>query len=263
MLQPGTERNYDCARGLWEVYAKRKGCAQLDNFKTPKGYICMIAHAIDGRYGDPKACLTMVLQYWKNTTASLSQTGHPVRSNIVLSTTNFINGPLQRKMSLAHQKCVRKFGTMIHFIYLSTQLWKYDWHRYDSPKDCLDLWDGIMLNVFTSAQVSKYIKSTAHEGSGRGLCYKDVEFVIFHNEHRQPEFAMEVKKDGKGMTATPWRNPEHSLHEGSGQHPLMCNPLLTRVAILLAKGAFHNYQTMDKLLNVVLPEEGIVRIHWH
>ncbi|KAG8986171.1 hypothetical protein FRB94_003071 [Tulasnella sp. JGI-2019a] len=233
-------------------YVKHKGCAQLDDFEMPKGYICMIAHAIDGGYGDPKACLTMVLQYWKNTTASLSWTGHP-----------FINGLLQREMSLARQKHVRKFGTMIHFVYLSTQLWKYDWHQYDSPKDCLDLWDGIMLNIFTSAQVSKYIESTACEGSGQGLHYKDVEFVIFCNEHGQPEFTMEVKKDGKGMTAMPWRNPEHSLHQGSGQHPLMCNPLLTRVAILLAKGAFHDYQTVDELLNIVLPEEGIVRIHWH
>ncbi len=69
-------------------YAKRRADAQLDNFETPKGYIRMIAHAIDGRYGDPKACLTTVLQYWKNTTASLSRAGRPVRSDIVLSTTN-------------------------------------------------------------------------------------------------------------------------------------------------------------------------------
>lgn len=34
---------------------------------------------------------------------------------------------------------------------------------------------------------------------------QDVEFVVFRNEKGNPEFAMEVKKDGKGMTATPWR----------------------------------------------------------
>ena len=43
----------------------------------------------------------------------------------------------------------------------------------------------------------------------------------------------------------------------------MCNPLLTRVAILLAKGAFRDYRTVDELLSVVPPQEGIVRIHWH
>ena len=75
-------------------------------------------------------------------------------------------------MNLARQKRARKFGTMIHFVYLGTLLWKYDWHRYDSPKDRLNLWDGIMLNVFTSARVGEYIESTAREGSGRGLRYK-------------------------------------------------------------------------------------------
>jgi hypothetical protein len=43
----------------------------------------------------------------------------------------------------------------------------------------------------------------------------------------------------------------------------MCNPLLTRVAILLAKGAFRDFQTVDELFDVVPPKEGIVRIHWH
>ncbi|KAF8875964.1 hypothetical protein CPB84DRAFT_1796236 [Gymnopilus junonius] len=43
----------------------------------------------------------------------------------------------------------------------------------------------------------------------------------------------------------------------------MFNPLLSRVAILLAKGAFRDFQTVDELLDIVPPEEGIVRIHWH
>ena len=61
---------------------------------------------------------------------------------------------------------------MLHFVYLGTLSWKFDWYRYGSPKDRLDLWDGIMLNVFTSARVGDYIESTAREGSGRGLRYK-------------------------------------------------------------------------------------------
>ncbi|KAH9841009.1 uncharacterized protein C8Q71DRAFT_701269 [Rhodofomes roseus] len=282
-LQPGTERNYDRSVALWDTYARRMPGANLDNFETPKDFMRKIAHAIDGRYGDPKACLTTVVQYWKNLTAGWRRTDRPkIRDDVVLSTSNFIKGPLQKEMNLARQKRARRYGTMLHFVYLGTQLWKYDWHLYDNPRDRLELWDGIMLNVFTSARVGEYIESTAREGSGRGLHYKasllrcrrqpethapdcdqDVEFVVFRNEHGNPEFAMEVKKDGKGMTATPWRNPEHALHEGSGLHPLLCNPMLTRIAILLAKGAFRDFKTVDELLNVEPPKEGIVRIEWH
>jgi hypothetical protein len=34
--------------------------AKLDNFQTPKDFIRMVAYAIDGRYGDDKACLRTV-----------------------------------------------------------------------------------------------------------------------------------------------------------------------------------------------------------
>jgi hypothetical protein len=43
----------------------------------------------------------------------------------------------------------------------------------------------------------------------------------------------------------------------------MFNPLLRRVAILLAKGTFRDFKTVDEFLDIVLPEEGIVRVHWH
>ena len=62
--------------------------ASLDNFKTPKAFIWMVAHAIDSRYGDPNACLRTVLQYWKNTTTGLDREGQLVDSKIITSTTN-------------------------------------------------------------------------------------------------------------------------------------------------------------------------------
>jgi hypothetical protein len=42
----------------------------------------------------------------------------------------------------------------------------------------------------------------------------------------------------------------------------MFNPLFMRVA-LLAKGVLQDFQTVDELLDIVLHEEGIVRIYWH
>jgi len=84
----------------------------------------------------------------------------------------FINDDLQKELNLPHYKRARKYAAMPHLIYLARLLWGYDWHQYGSPKDCLDLWDGILLNVFTSARVGEYIELTAREGSGRGLRYR-------------------------------------------------------------------------------------------
>lgn len=74
-------------------------------------------------------------------------------------------------MNLARQKRGRKYASMSVFLILCARLWGSDWHKYTSPKDRIDLWDGIMLNVFASARVGEYIESTARQGSGRGLLY--------------------------------------------------------------------------------------------
>lgn len=69
-------------------YQKLHSGARLDNYETPKAFILMIAKAIDGRYGDPGACLRTVHQYWKNTTAGMGREGEPVNPKIIESTTN-------------------------------------------------------------------------------------------------------------------------------------------------------------------------------
>ena len=65
--------------------------ANLDNFQTPKDFIQMVAYAIDGRYGDDKACLRMFRQYWKNAIAALDREGKKAEPEIINPTTNVRN----------------------------------------------------------------------------------------------------------------------------------------------------------------------------
>jgi hypothetical protein len=73
---------------------------------------------------------------------------------------------------MARRKRERRYGTMIHFIHLGTQLWKYDWHTYSRPGIRLDFWGEIQANVFSSARVGEYIESVCRPGTGRGLYYR-------------------------------------------------------------------------------------------
>ncbi|KAF8800162.1 hypothetical protein BYT27DRAFT_6837253 [Phlegmacium glaucopus] len=116
-LQSGTERNYSCAVALYGVYTRRMPGADLNSFETPKDPMPM----------QSTADTATLRQYWKNLTTSWRRAGRQeIKDEVVLSTSNFIKGPLQNKMSLAPQKRARRFGTMLHFVYLGTQLWKYD-----------------------------------------------------------------------------------------------------------------------------------------
>ena len=89
--------------------------------------------------------------------------------------------------------------------------------RYASPKDRLDVWVGVMINVVTCARVGEYIESTARENSRRSLYYRvsllqvdvtrikkltlinqNAEFTVFRNEQGKPEFGLKVTKDSRG-----------------------------------------------------------------
>ncbi|KAG8874535.1 hypothetical protein FRB98_008358, partial [Tulasnella sp. 332] len=119
----------------------------------------------------------------------------------------------------------------------------------------VDFWAELQLHGFTSGRVGEYIESTARAGSGRGLRYRDVSFSIFRNEYGDAEFAMQVVKDAKGMTFMPCKWPEHSLDEGLDERPLFFNPILTHLAMFIAKGAFRDYKTMEELLALEPPDE--------
>ena len=45
------------------------------------------------------------------------------------------------------------------------------------------------------------------------------------------------------------------MHEGLEPRPLFCNPILTHLAIFIAKNAFRDYKTIDEILDIEPPEE--------
>jgi hypothetical protein len=73
---------------------------------------------------------------------------------------------------MARRKRERRYGAMVHFKHLGTQLWRCDWNVYSKPGIRLDLWGEIQANVFSSSRVGEYIESTCRPGSGRGLYYR-------------------------------------------------------------------------------------------
>ena len=55
---------------------------------------------------------------------------------------------------------------------------------------------------------------------------------------------------------------EHFLHEGLEPRPLFWNPILTHLVMFTGKGAFRDYKTVDKLLDIEPPKEEMFRLEW-
>lgn len=70
-------------------YAKRKPDADINTFETPKRYIRLVTHTIDSKNSDPRACLSTVVQNWKDLAAGWKFVGRPaIRDDVVLSTSS-------------------------------------------------------------------------------------------------------------------------------------------------------------------------------
>lgn len=53
------------------------------------------------------------------------------------------------------------------------------------------------------------------------------------------------------------------MHEGLAPRPLLCNPIITHLAIFIAKNAFRDYKTMEELLDIEPPEEeDMFHLQW-
>jgi hypothetical protein len=61
-------------------------------------------------------------------------------------------------LSIPQRKRERKYGNMVRFIHLGTQLWQKDWHAYHHLRARIELCSEIQAQVFASARVDEYIE---------------------------------------------------------------------------------------------------------
>lgn len=57
--------------------------------------------------------------------------------------------------------------------------------------------------------------------------------------------------------------PEQAIHEGSEPRPFLLNPILPKLAMCLARGAFRDYKTIDDVFNIPAPpEKEVYQLFW-
>ncbi|KAK2038166.1 hypothetical protein LZ31DRAFT_132679 [Colletotrichum somersetense] len=231
-------------------------------------FIKDIAFSIDGVEDDLNPEEGTVMVYWKQFIAGWRREHDPIPRNTTLSVRNFIIYELpdiltrESSLKLVKSKRPRRFGTKNHFLHLGGQLWWNDWVEYEKPATRVYDWAAHMAIVCSAARIGEYIESTSRSNSGRRLYYKEVTFGVFRNGHGDAEFAIQLVRDAKGMTHTPDKRPEHSLYEGSGLMPLICNPMLPILAILVAAKAFKDYSTLAELLAIEPTDGEMLQLRW-
>lgn len=63
--------------------------ASLESIEASKDFVRCIAFGVEGQYDDPMACMSTVVQMYKNFTCGWQWTNHPkIPDNVTLSTSN-------------------------------------------------------------------------------------------------------------------------------------------------------------------------------
>ncbi|KAK5188855.1 hypothetical protein LTR96_010859 [Exophiala xenobiotica] len=265
-LEDGTKRRYKDAMNIWADYCTKNDKDPVKyayDLKTLKHFTKGIVWGLDGCEGEndlPSA--KSARQVWKDFTAQFRRQNDPIPRNTTLSVTNWIKEQI-KKRGLPASKRPRRYASDNHLVHLGTQLWERDWFEYKRPGIRVSTWSETLDYGFTSARVGEYLESTARANSGRGLYHRDIIFIVFRNEHGKPEFAAQLTRDAKGMTWTPDKRPEQAIHEGSEPRPFLLNPILPKLAMCLARGAFRDYKTIDDVFNIPAPpEKEVYQLFW-
>ncbi|KAL2036378.1 hypothetical protein N7G274_010911 [Stereocaulon virgatum] len=93
----------------------------------------------------------------------------------------YIQNDLRRKFGPSTTCRTRHFMTVNHFVILIKHMWQKDWHQYRHGRILVQDHAAYMLFIYSSARVGEYFESNMRRGSGRGLLYGTIDFVVFKN----------------------------------------------------------------------------------
>ncbi|EHA53229.1 hypothetical protein MGG_16935 [Pyricularia oryzae 70-15] len=115
------------------------------------------------------------------------------------SITNYIKGPLKKKIGLSDLKRPKTYMTIENFMYMERQLWQSDGHEYLHDGYRVLISAKLKCHVFTSARVGEISESSSRAGTGNGLLYKHTEMLVAW-KNGEPKLRYSLKREfAKGM----------------------------------------------------------------
>ncbi|KAK3939116.1 hypothetical protein QBC46DRAFT_365016 [Diplogelasinospora grovesii] len=236
-----TKERYDVQMELWsdlsqsgintfQRYKKTHPEATPHKLKTLKHFAEFMAKSIKGVLdANGKPTVQTVRNYFRcfvsgwniDNPKSLISRDH--RDSI----TNYIKGPLKKKLGLSTATRPKTYLTLENYMYMERQLWQSDGHEYVHEAYRVFISAKLKCHVFTPSRLGEVSEGSTRRGTGKGLRYK--------------------------------QRPTHILYEFLPDQPLFVNPILFMLAIFLAAGAFKKYWVLewaDHVLDLpVFPEK--------
>ncbi|KAG9242200.1 hypothetical protein BJ878DRAFT_544482 [Calycina marina] len=264
VIQPGTEINYDRMLDLWDEFERRYPGKSPHDLQTLKHFMdyCVkgwnAVQRIDRSTSEQKKIgyttvrqrFTDFLAAWQQRPRN-KQIPHEVSSSIYrhMKTAKF-------RATVSTEIRVRHYLTVPYFRILMEHMWTKDWCQYGHGGTLVNDYGRQLLSIYSSSRVGEFIESRARKGSGRGLLYNHMNFVVIRNEQGEAETAICPIRDAKGMSLTPQGRPQHGMYED--METLFACVMLPALVIALANDAFQDCHSEEEILAIPPPLAGTV-----
>ncbi|KAI2638877.1 hypothetical protein GGS26DRAFT_543103 [Hypomontagnella submonticulosa] len=253
-----TKEKYDVQMELWFEYKKTHPEATPHKLKTLRHFAEFMAKSIKGVL-DPNGMPTVqtVRNYFRCFVSgwNIDNAKSLISRDHTDSITNYIKGPLKKKLGLSTATRPRTYLTLENHMYMERQLWQNDGHEYVHDGSRVLISGKLKCHVFTSARVGEISEGESRRGTGKGLRYKDTVMLVAWKDG-EPELRWSLKREfAKGMYDKELQRPTHILYELLPGQPLIINPMLFMLAIFLAVGAFKKYSMVEQVLAVKPPAD--------
>uniref|UniRef100_L7J0I7 Uncharacterized protein n=1 Tax=Pyricularia oryzae (strain P131) TaxID=1143193 RepID=L7J0I7_PYRO1 len=261
-----TERVCNVQVELWQEYQQKCPDANHSDLRTLKRFAEFIASCTSGIL-DPegKATVQTVRNHFRRFVSGWNRNNPKslITRDHTDSITNYIKGPLKKKIGLSDLKRPKTYMTIENFMYMERQLWQSDGHEYLHDGYRVLISAKLKCHVFTSARVGEISESSSRAGTGNGLLYKHTEMLVAW-KNGEPELRYSLKREfAKGMHDKEDQRPTHILYEHLPGQPLILSPIVFLLAIFLARGAFKSYSDIQQILDVKPPsDQGYWVLDW-
>ncbi|KAK3939345.1 hypothetical protein QBC46DRAFT_364849 [Diplogelasinospora grovesii] len=253
-----TKGRYDVQMELWFEYKTTHPNANPHVLKTLKHFAEFMAKSIKGVL-DPngKPTVQTVRNYFRCFVSgwNIDNPKSLISRDLTDSITNYIKGPLKKKLGLSTATRKKTYLTLENYMYMERQLWQNDGHEYVHEGYRVFISAKLKCHVFTSARLGEISEGSTRRGTSSGLRYKDTEMIVAWKDG-EPELRYSLKREfAKGMHDKENQRPTHILYELLRDQPLIVNPVLFMLAVFLAAGAFKKYRTVEQVLAVEPPTD--------
>ncbi|OBT38904.1 hypothetical protein VE00_10781 [Pseudogymnoascus sp. WSF 3629] len=245
-LAPKSQLKYDNEYVLWKAYKRKFPEADPRTMQCMKHFAELVGRSTVGRLDEGgMATVKTVRNKVRIFMSQWERENHQsIPPKVHESMAPYIKDHLGPNILLSKEEKAPTFLTIQNYLEMEELLWQKDYHNYIHEGSRVDLSTLLKMHCYTSARLQEICQAK----------YKDLVCIVAWKDG-EPEIKLSFKREKCKNMAESQKKPKHPIYERlDPAPPLLANPLLFLLSIIISSNAFKNYKTVEDVLSARAPK---------